>query len=241
MSLCINDDLIWISNPKCASVSIENAFLESGLDIIHYRYGDSKKYLKHLHVDLLHLYTKFGKKETVIIKRNYVDRWISGLQQMWNTYENNGIKLIKDWEDVDNDFIYKMFTDELIDDIHSVHVSDYNILNSQGEDELNDKIKSIVFKYAKNNNANVSKNFYPYITLISQSYWTNNNKCTYEFDMNEMDKFVKFINERYNVDFNIKKLNESKKIKNNIINNDELRNWIWEKFEKRFESKKSII
>ena len=40
MSLCINNDLIWVSVPRCASVSIEKTLASSELEINFYK----KKY-----------------------------------------------------------------------------------------------------------------------------------------------------------------------------------------------------
>jgi hypothetical protein len=78
-------------------------------------------------------------------------------------------------------------------------------------------------------------------TLISNKYWTNNQKCTYEFDIKELDKFVDFIEERFGERLIIDTFNKSSHKPNNIIINDELKQWIWDKFENRFEKRNLLI
>jgi cytidylate kinase len=77
--------------------------------------------------------------------------------------------------------------------------------------------------------------------LQSQSYWVDNQKCTYEFDITEIDKFEKFISERYDIDFKVDRINKSHPIKNNIIKDDKLKKWVFDNFEKRFISRNTLI
>ena len=70
MSLLINNDLIWISVPKCASISIEHALINADLDIkllSEYRYSHRTD-LVHGHYRKSQLFDEFGIKET--IRRN---------------------------------------------------------------------------------------------------------------------------------------------------------------------------
>ena len=76
--------------------------------------------------------------------------------------------------------------------------------------------------------------------LFSQNYWKDNNQCTYEFDIKEMDKFVNFIENRFGEKLTIRKINENPKTKSKLVLNDELKAFVWKKFEKRF-SKKSYL
>ena len=78
-------------------------------------------------------------------------------------------------------------------------------------------------------------------TLISQKYFKSNRKCTYEFDIREIDKFVDFIEDRFGERLIINKFNQSTKRPNKIIVNDELKSFIWESFEKRFEKRNELI
>jgi hypothetical protein len=76
---------------------------------------------------------------------------------------------------------------------------------------------------------------------MSQNQWKLNKKCDYEFDISEMDKFSDFIYNRFGERLDIQRLNESKKIPNKIIVDDTLKQWIWDKFEKPFEKRNTLI
>ena len=245
MSICINDDLIWVSVPRCASYSIENALFNSSLNIKHYKYGNDKSYPKHLHIPSTLLYNEFGKKETIVIKRNYFDRWISAFQHMFVSYEQNNIELLCKWEEVDNEFIYKNFSKEYIDSIHAFNVTDLTITNYKDTIWIKKILKENVFKFksvdSKVQTTDFTTQFTPFIMLLSQMYWVDNEKCTYEFDITEIDKFERFISNRYAIDFKLEKLNESKSIQNNIVKDDKLKQWVFDNFEKRFTKTNKLL
>jgi hypothetical protein len=75
----------------------------------------------------------------------------------------------------------------------------------------------------------------------SKNFWTENEKCTYEFDITEIDKFIDFINDRFGVKLEINKMNDTKKIKNKIEVNDELKTFLWDTFESRFVKKGNLV
>jgi hypothetical protein len=245
MSLCINNDLIWVSVPRCASHSIEDAFLNSPVSINHFKYENNRTYTEHVHMNLSELYKKFGKKETIAIKRNYFERWISGLQHMFLSYEMNNIKLSRKWEEVDNDFIYQYFSKEYIDSIHTFNPADLNLSNYKDTIEIKEILKLNLFNFKDSsteiNFEDLDVQFSPYMLLLSQMYWVSNNKCTYEFDITEIDKFEKFISTRYDIEFKIEKLNQSVPMKNNIIKDDKLKKWVFDNFEKRFVSRNELL
>lgn len=241
MSICINNDLIWVSVPRCASTSIERAILNSSLTINHYRFGASTKYPQHAHVELSKLYEKFGKIETVVVKRNYFDRWVSALQQTWYTYETNGIELLVKWEDINNDFIYEIFTKDYVDSIYSSFGTENQLLKHREIVEMREFNNSIIYRFAKNIPKSIDYTYNPLAVLLSQSYWVDNNKCTYEFDIDEIDKFEEFICNRYEIDFRVDIINKSKPIKSNITKDEKLRKWVFDVFEKRFQKRNSII
>ena len=106
MALLINNDLIWISVPRCASTTIEYDLLNSELEI-------KKASLllenedKHFHIRKSHLYNEFGIKETICITRNWFDRWMSALQYFFDgTQYNHNLETIIEYKDIDNNFIY---------------------------------------------------------------------------------------------------------------------------------------
>ena len=250
MSLCINNDLIWVSVPRCASTSIELSFLESKLNVNHVikDFIPNKTPGKiepgnHIHFSINNLYENFGLKESICIKRNYVDRWLSSLRYVWNNMIINGVEPIIKWEEIDNNFIYEMFTKDYIDNIHNT----FGILedNTLNEDSYFDKESIINLNYYFSKKSNIKSNKFKaaHFLFYSQIFWKNNKKCTYEFDIKEIYKFEEFISNRYSIDFKVSNwhYNKSKNIPNKIVVDNTLEEWIFNNFEKRFEKRNHII
>lgn len=222
MSILIKNDLIWVAIPKCASMSIEDALLNSKLDIMRHPYAIQSEPL-HSHIGVCKLKEHFGQKKTICIKRNWFEKWVSAIQFCFeNIIPTDGNLPIKKWEDIDNDFIYSTFTDEFL-----------NLLYSEKTDSLNECYSRLIVngKITETNRLSV---------LFSQNYWKEDNKCDYEFDIKDMDKFVSFIEQKYGEKLIIRKINENPKTKSKLVLNDELKTFVWQKFEKRF-SKKSYL
>jgi hypothetical protein len=221
MSICINNDLIWISIPRCASFSIETALVENTqLNITsHLRYTEKYRVPNtHWHVPKNDLYQKFGKLETICIKRNYFDRWLSALGHLWKMMEWYKYEPIVKFEDIDNEFIYNFFT--------------IDICNNLMLDNA-DKTDYFLSKLATTESIVVERpymNFEPFSILQSQNKWKTNG-CTYEFDFDKLGEFEKFIEDRYNITFKLPHLNTISKKKSKIIVNDELKSFVWEMFE----------
>ena len=84
--------------------------------------------------------------------------------------------------------------------------------------------------------------------MTSQNFWKNNEKCTYEFDILEIDKLQDFFYKKYNENLIIPNINpnelfdlETSNKKHKIIIDDKLKYWYWEMFEKRFEKTNKLI
>jgi hypothetical protein len=228
MSCLINNELIWICTPKCASHSVENALKNSNLETNFY-YSQI-----HAHIPIKQSFNRFGKKETICITRNWVSKWLSALDYIWarlSLFPQYSQPLIE-WEEVNNDFIYNTFDDNFINELHNINPQ--NISNCYGKLIKNETPSSIT-----DNDYVLKKGIIT--TLISNKYWTNNQKCTYEFDIKELDKFVDFIEERFGERLIIDTFNKSSHKPNNIIIDDELKQWIWDKFENRFEKRNLLI
>lgn len=239
MSMCINDDLIWVSIPRCASISIEAAFTNSNLNKKYYKKSMFFDKGIHLHLQLKTLHSYFGLKESVCIKRNFVDRWLSGLEHFWWSMEFENLTPIIPFDEIDNDFLYNNFTNEYIDNLH---IYDPLFIGDDGniDFEYNNLKTELNHKFAKEKSKRI-KSFLP-LLLLSTKFWTNNKTCTYEFEFNNLNLFEEFISDRYDIEFKIPHLNSREKVKSKIIKNDKLENWIWENFEKRFQKlNKTII
>lgn len=242
MSICINNDLIWVSIPRSASTSIENKLFQSGIPIKHYVFDSlNAKGFQHVHVQLFDLYDRFGKKESVCIRRDFFDRWLSAIQHLFYMYDYNNIETIVKWEDVDNDFIYEHLTKDYIDKLYSLTP----FIKTDAEGELKNhainELSDLIRHFMKHKDEPIDTNFTPYKLLASPLYWTNNQKCTYEFDMNDISSFEKFISNRYGVEFKLEKENQSKYPTSKIVKDDKLKNWVFDNFEKRFHLPKKLI
>lgn len=234
MSICINNDLIWISVPRCASFSIEES-IENQLNLnyqhiknVNPDFEDIKD--RHIHVPLIELKKTFGNLETVRITRNWFDRWLSAIEYVWKSIEIYNLTPKVKYEDLTNEYIYNVFTDTFLNDLFIIN-EDIEIMKKLYNSLVIDDLDLID-----------NKNFYSVLRILCpQNFWTNNEKCTYEFDIKEIDKFEKFISNRYNIIFKVSHINKSKKIKNNIIINDELKKFVWDKFESRYIKNKTLI
>lgn len=235
MSICLNDDLIWISTPRCASMSIEKSIITH--PNINYKhivdvnpdYKDMKN--QHVHVNVENLKFYFGKLETVRITRDWFERWLSSFEYIWQSIELYKLTPRYNYAEVDNDFIYKIFTDSFVQKLQILDDNTDNLIELYllfiNEKLIEFKEHDIVYTGLR--------------ALNSQNIWTNNEKCTYEFDIKEIYKFEDFISKRYNIDFKLKHINKSSKLNNKIIINDELKNFVWSKFEEPYIRKNKLI
>jgi hypothetical protein len=226
----INNELIWISIPRCASVSIENSIYNSSLNIkkiisgTHLIEESKNKIIPHFHSRKKDCIDYFGHKDTICITRNWLDRLLSAFEFFFysSAIQHNN-ELICNWEDVDNAFIYKHFNNNFA-----------NAIYSENQSEVQNYYNSLFIKINKNLPGTL------YI-FNSQKYWKENEKCTYEFDITEIDKFINFINNKFGVKLEITKMNDTKKIKNKIEVNNELKTFLWDTFESRFVKKGNLI
>lgn len=223
MSLLINDDLIWVSIPKCASSSLEESLLASDVKTAVHSYA--KRQVNHAHIRLCHLLSEFGTKETLCIRRDWFDRWLSALKYLL-TYDFGEVAKPRiKWEDFTNELIYKIFDKSFINTIHSGEQSD---------------LREPFLRLFTTDNTDPDFNVIMKI-MTSQNYWIENQKCTYEFDIKEMDKVEKFFKDRYGSDLKIKKINQSTQQKSKIVVDDKLKAFIWDLFEKPFVKRDSLL
>ena len=77
--------------------------------------------------------------------------------------------------------------------------------------------------------------------FLSQYYWTDNLNCSYEFHIENLSELERFMGDKFDCEFQIKKENASINKENKIIVNDELKNHIWNTFEKPFYKSRKIL
>lgn len=231
MSLLINDEIIWISIPRCGSHSIEHSLYNSNLKIEHC--NTAFKNLKpgddgfvHEHFKLYDLNGRWLNKKTIRITRDWMERWLSALEHLWYSIEkSNGTPIIP-YEEIDNNFIYQTFTKKFGNELYS-DGGQWKIFQYL----IKDFILTEEFKMGTRTGL-----------LWSQNYWLNGEKkCNFEFDINDLDEFVNFIEKKYGERLIIEHKNKSKKKPNKIIVNDDLKNHIWDVFESPFHKTSKIF
>jgi hypothetical protein len=244
MSYLINDELIWICTPKCASVSIERALKNSNLKIEPFVDSTTTNgnliVEKHLHVPVIQSLHRFGKKETICITRNWFSKWLSALNQVWKQSKKAPIEYRPtfEWEDIDNNFIYETFDDKFINDLHNINKE--NIINCYGK-LIKKDLSSFLLDDDEICEMEYMSDMGVILILQSNKSLTDGQKCTYEFDINEIDKFTNFIEDRFGERLIIDTYNKSSDTPSKIIINDELKQWVWDKFEKRFDKRNQLI
>ena len=230
MAFLINENLIWIAIPKCATYSIESALITSNLKIKKYQELFTKT--KHIHTTLDDCFDYFGTYESVCITRDWFEKWLSSINFIWDVLEKNSLEPLYKWEDLTNEHIYKIFNTDFMNYL--------NIGNKDGYQEcfmkFTRKKKEEVLEIH-----DIQRIIEIPCTLISEKYWKNNQQCTYEFDIKDLNKFVSFIEDRFGERLIIERENESTKKPNKLIINDELKSFVWEKFEKTYEKRNQLI
>lgn len=233
-----------MSIPKSASVSIETALRESELDIKTHRlsYKDGK--YNHSHIKLGLLYDEFGRRETICIKRDWFKRWLSSFEYYFIRQEQLALKCnlepVKhiDLQEVNNGYIFDVFTPKMCNILYNLY---------DGKDPTD-----VLYCYNKifNNPADTpwpDNEFYKneltglLSTMLSDNYYKENIKCTYEFEFDKLNEFENFIEMRFGRKIKIEKMNSVQKKPNKIIINEELKCFVWEMFEKRFEKRNSLL
>ena len=140
--ILIENEIVFLSVPKNASISVHYALEESELKIeptwnyafaaklavenhsLHYNYSNYKIKI-HSHISTNGVYNYLNKKVPIIfIKRDYSERFISALNYIFNSqivktygYEYSDILNNYILPNIDNDWLYETFTKDVIEKI----------------------------------------------------------------------------------------------------------------------------
>ena len=271
--ILIENELIFLSVPKNASMSVHYAFEESTinfepafpynamLDMIsknepNYFSLNNHKIKIHPHYTTAEIYSNINKKlPTIFIKREYSDRFLSALNYIFN-YRIALVypELINILHYIDNEWIYKNITNSVIENIRIFNPTNMefhiNEIDSP-EDCVHRVIIHALNKFTKNK-VITKKNLSPYNDpfpknkfinfkiLDSQEIYKSGYTPKYIFDISELYKLEKLMEDRYDKSLEIKKENvtEQKALKTNFVNDTKLKNWVWNNFEKHHFEKK---
>ena len=238
MSILIENELIYLAIPKTGCISITNAIIKSNLNyelapLLKNKYNELKKdfngedpkfIINTFHYRLDQLKTEFGNKKTISIKRNHLDKFISGINYCYRWFERRNLKPKIGLNELDNEYIYKLIDNEFV-----------FLIENQKYIEL---LRYFIDDFSQINEEDPELGFL--FTLIPSSYMKCGYKIDYEFDISELHLLEKFLNDRYGSNVVIPKLNTTENMVNGLIKNAELSDFIWDKFEKKYHEKKLI-
>ncbi len=265
--ILIENEIVFVSTPKCASISIHSALEKTNLkieptfivptnneiigglkfpDFINNNDYFSKIKI-HGHISISEIYTFLNQKvNTIVIKRDFFKRFISCFHYLFGWWIPTAYGIYYTPNVITNEFIYKHFTDEVIDIILQLPYSKHRIV------EFHKKLKNLLIKplienYSSNYNKSILLNnlvtddmYTNFTVILSQEHWKSGYKPTYEFDINELYKLEDMLFDKYNKEIKIGKENSMNKALSNIniIEDQKLRDWVWNKFEKQHFTKK---
>jgi hypothetical protein len=234
----LQNDLVLLNIPRCASYSTENSIIHSDLNYKYVSTIDKRVvsysstniddfykntiHLPHGHFRLNDCYSLFGRKQAISITRDYFDKFLSSLSFFYEliNYQND----ILDVNIVDIQFIKKRFNLNFV----------YLIENEPNE------LKTLLINLFGIDDTNLNIKLSKALLIFNSiKWWQSNEIIKYEFDINEMDKFKCFIENRYDTSITIPHENKSNKNTTfpNLIINDTLKSYIWKTFEKKYHTK----
>ena len=220
--ILIDKRLMYVATPKTATQSIKAAIVNSGIPFEEFHNyvtpGDT-----HYHVSLSEMISKWGMKESFCLERDWFERWFSGFTYIIYGYLHyDNLEPRFKLEDIDNNFIYETFTRDFVNTLYSPDKNDLRkiqqvFLHDPGKLEHPGRVK----------------------VLCSSNFWKSGRKCTYEFNFKELNKVSTFFEENFNCRFKVPNLNDTKSIfrLSNVVINDELKSFVYNRFEKRFNNK----
>lgn len=237
MSILIENEFIYLAIPKSGCISITNAIIKSNLNyelapVLKTEYDkhkeeinakDSEYIIKTFHYRLDQLKSEFGNKETISIKRNHLDKFISALNYCYYVFERENLKPKIGLNEIDNEYIYRLIDDNFVSSIEN---------NRYGQ-----VLKYFVDDFSQIKNDTRLSFLYAF---VPSSHMKCGYKIEHEFDITELHLLENFLNDRYGSNLEIKKLNVSEPNSNGIVKNTELSDFIWDKFEKKYHNRSLI-
>jgi hypothetical protein len=268
--ILIENEIVFVSIPKCASVSVHNAlenskykieptFVENDISIDNdiafklpqignaFDFKNSNRKIKqHRHQSISEIYTFLKSNvNTITIRRDYCKRFVSSFYYIFDWWISNHYKIYYKPNCITNEFIYQYFTDDVIHMIKQMadptkakfydeKMKKYLVEPLFKEYTLNTDIKKIIKEKLYDNT------YINFRLFDSQEVWKSGHKPTYEFDINELYKLEDMLFDKYNKEIKIGKENSMNKALSNIniIEDQKLRDWVWNKFEKQHFTKK---
>ena len=167
--ILIENEVVFLSVPKNASISVHYALEESDLQIeptwqykdyakaalennSRYYHFSNHKIKIHIHLTTDEVYQFLNKKvPTIFIKRDYCERFISALNYILNfqivkaySYEYSDILFNDILPNIDNNWIYETFTKDIIENITFHSTVNKKILQSDTTESYEDVVHKLI-------------------------------------------------------------------------------------------------
>jgi hypothetical protein len=264
--ILIENEIVFVSVPKCASISVHLALENSDLKIEptfvdtgntnfpdDYRMPNVigwnpswKKIKSHVHLSIAEIYSFLHSNvDTIVIKRDYCKRFISSFYYLFGHWIKENYGLVYNKNQITNDFIYEYFTDDVINCIKSMiqNSKNFEFDKKMKKEILIPLINNYCINYNKTSIIEKLVNDKTYINwrvFDSQEAWKSGHIPTYEFDINELYKLENLIESKFQKSIKIEKENTTKYSYSQmyVVEDQKLRDWVWNKFEKEYFTKK---
>lgn len=207
---------------------------------VSHEISENFKVKQHNHQTISQIYTYLkSKPDTLIIKRDYCKRFISAFHYLYAFWIKNAYKLDFISESIDNDFVYKYFTDDVCSMIREQVADEKAFMYDLKLKKL--IIEPLILNFTTNKDKKkiIEKNLYDntyvnYKILDSQEIWRSGYDVKHIFNIDELYKLENFLFEKYGKKIKLEKENHLLRDKKlvNITENQKLRDWVWNKFEK---------
>lgn len=241
--MLIEENFIFLSIPRCASRAFEVSCINSGIEI---RYLNNRQIRKngytnnipntHSHQSNSDLRARFlsDDYEMISIYREPIERLISAWKYVLGSFML-----------VDNDVYMRLSEMNNKEFITSFNKSIKSVSEIDYEDNkyrsfyrfFGEIIKGVNLDDEKFTNP---KKIFQYV-MQPVSVWTENDVKIRMFDIKHLGALEDYVKEKTGKDFKMERLNDTKGIITNLVNDDTLREFYFEKFEKKQKQIKSII
>lgn len=248
--MVINNQVVFIPIPKNASWSVEDTCIKYEFDLKypHVLWENSiklnRKPNQHLHSTIESLSSAFGTNfEYVCIIRDSTDRFVSA----WKFFISVMIdelpliperdSVIDKLKNLDNLFIIN-FIKENYNDFKNVYgiVSVRQTLLFKLLEEMD------IIGYHKSDATFIRKHALHMVTFITQYKWISDpNIKVKQFNFKELDKFEKYISEKFNVDFKLERSNVNELDYTAVTKTEELIEFVNTYIDGMYKKRNSII
>lgn len=241
--MLIDESFLFLSIPRCASRAFEVSCINSDISIKYYNNRLIKKRAdsngipfthNHQSVSALRSFYSKSEYEVISIFRDPVERLISAWKYILGSFMVTEIEIYNKLSKFNNEEFINLYNKSIkniseIDFHYNNYESFYKFFNNIIDDVLLDDPK---FTNTKNIFVNV---------MQPVSVWTENDVTIRMFDIKHLELLEDYVKEKTGKDFKMERLNDTNGVITNLSNDNLLRDFYFENFEKKQKSYKSVI